>query len=95
MYTLVRHNLWTINLFPQFHRGLEPLAVGPLTARAIRNHGGVLFGSLEDAWDGAEGFMYPAGDTKIPANPEGEFKEVFFLRQQLFVPEFSGELIAA
>lgn len=95
MYTLVRHNLWTIEGFPLFRRGLEPLAIGPTTARAVRIHGGVLFTSYDEAWDAAEGFMYPTGDTRIPANPLGSFKEILFLRQPLFVPEFSGDLIAA
>ncbi len=95
MFTLVRHNLWTIERFPRFFRGLEPLAVGPTTARAVLRHGGVLFASYDRAWDAAEGFMYPTGDTAIPADPSGTFKELFFLRQPLFVPVFSGDLIAA
>lgn len=95
MYTLVRHNLWTIEQFPRFRRGLEPLAVGPVGARLVLNNHGVLFPSYDEAWDAAEGFMYPTGDMTVPANPLGAFKEIFFLRQPLFVPEFSGDLIAA
>ncbi|AXH66387.1 hypothetical protein SEA_SATIS_238 [Streptomyces phage Satis] len=95
MYTLVRHNMWTIEQFPQFHRGLEPLLVGTFTAQRIRQYGGVLFSSEDEAWDAAEGFMYPTGDKKVPANPNGSFADVFFLRHQLFVPVFSGDLIAA
>jgi hypothetical protein len=95
MYTLVRHNLWAINMFPQFRRGLEPLAVGISAAVKIQQYGGVLFGTLEEAWDAAEGFMYPTGDTLVPADPSGSFREIFFLRHQLFVPEFSGDLIPA
>lgn len=95
MYTLVRHNLWTVERFPLFHRGLEPLAIGPATARIVLASDGVLFSSYDEAWDAAEGFMYPTGDTRIPANPVGAFKEIFILRQPLFVPEFSGDLIAA
>lgn len=95
MYTLVRHNLWTIEQFPRFRNGLEPLAVGPIGAKIVRENGGVLFTSYDEAWDAAEGFMYPTGDTTVPASPSGIFKEIFFLRQPLFVPEFSGDLIAA
>jgi len=95
VYTLVRHNLWTIECFPRFRRGLEPLLISPMTARRVREEGGVLFSTPEEAWDAAEGFMYPAGDTTVPANPVGSFKDIFFLRQPLFVPEFSGDLIAA
>lgn len=95
MYTLVRHNMWTIEQFPQFHRGLEPLLVGLATARRIRESGGVLFFTEDEAWDAAEGFMYPTGDRGVPANPSGSFDNVFFLRHQLFVPVFSGDLIAA
>lgn len=95
MYTLVRHNLWTIRQFPRFYRGLEPMGVGPVGARFVLENGGSLFSSYDEAWDAAEGFMYPTGDTTIPANPLGEFREIFFLRQPLFVPEFSGDLIAA
>lgn len=95
MYTLVRHNLWTIEQFPRFRNGLEPLPVGPLTAVRVREEGGVLFSSLEGAWDAAEGFMYPTGDTTVPASPGGSFRDIFILRQPLFIPEFSGDLIAA
>jgi hypothetical protein len=95
VYTLVRHNLWTIRQFPRFYRGLEPMAVGPVGAQIVRENGGVLFPTPEEAWDAAEGFMYPTGDTTVPASPSGIFKEIFFLRQPLFVPEFSGDLIAA
>lgn len=95
MYTLVRHNLWTTRCFPRFYRGLEPLFVGPIAARRVCKEGGVLFGTPEEAWDAAEGFMYPTGDTTVPADPAGSFKDIFFLRQPLFVPEFSGDLIAA
>lgn len=95
MYTLVRHNLWTIERFPLFRNGLEPLFVGPVTARSVVRYGGVLFATQDQAWDAAEGFMYPTGDTTVPANPTGAFKDLFFLRQPLFVPVFSGDLIAA
>lgn len=94
-YTLVRHNLWTARDLPLFIRGLEPCRVGPKTAEAIRLAGGVVFGTEEEAWDAAEGFMYPTGDTKRPANPEGTFHPLPFLRLPLFVPEFSGDLLAA
>jgi len=95
MYTLVRHNLWTIECFPLFRRGLEPLLISQMAARRVREEGGVLFSTPEEAWDAAEGFMYPTGDMTAPANPVGSFKDIFFLRQPLFVPEFSGDLIAA
>lgn len=95
MFTLVRHNLWTIERFPRFRRGLEPLAVGPTIARSVLRHGGVLFLTYDEAWDAAEGFMYPTGDTTVTADPSGDFKDLFFLRQPLFVPAFSGDLIAA
>lgn len=95
MYTLVRHNLWTIEMFPRFRRGLEPMRIGPVTARSVLDHGGVLFPTADDAWDAAEGFMYPSGDSTVPADPSGDFKDLFFLRQPLFVPAFSGDLIAA
>lgn len=94
-YTLVRHNLWTVPDFPLFIRGLEPYYVGPRTAEAIRLLGGVLFDRLDDALDAAEGFMYPTGDTKRPANPAGEFKALPFLKLPLFIPEFSSDLLAA
>lgn len=95
MYTLVRHNLWTVEQFPRFHRGLEPMFVGPVRARIVFESGGVLFDSYDEAWDAAEGFMYPTGDMTVPANPFGSFQEILPLRQPLFVPEFSGDLIAA
>jgi hypothetical protein len=95
VFTLVRHNLWTIERFPLFFRGLEPIVVGPRAALAVVRSGGVLFRSYDQAWDAAEGFMYPTGDTTIPADPSGSFREVFFLPQPLFVPVFSGDLIAA
>lgn len=95
MYTLVRHNLWTVDRFPRFFRGLEPLAVGPTTAQSVLRSGGVLFRSWDEAWDAAEGFMYPAGDTTVAADPSGTFVNLFYLRQPLFVPEFTGDLIAA
>lgn len=95
MFTLVRHNMWTVSEFPQFRRGLQPLAIGPTTALSVRRLGGVLFRTEGEAWDAAEGFMYPLGDTTVPANPSGSFLEIFYLRQPLFVPEFSGDLIAA
>jgi hypothetical protein len=87
--------MWTIEQFPRFRRGLEPLFVGSMTAQRIRQNGGVLFFTENEAWDAAEGFMYPTGDKKVPPNPSGSFAEVFFLRHQLFVPVFSGDLIAA
>lgn len=95
MYTLVRHNLWTIGAFPQFRRGLEPLRVGRNAACLVHYRGGVLLYSLPEAWDAAEGFMYPSGNSTIPADPRGGFMDVPVLRHQLFVPEFSGDLIAA
>lgn len=95
MFTLVRHNMWTIDQFPRFHRGLEPLAVGPATAAFVRAAGGVLLRTEGEAWDAAEGFMYPGGDMSLPADPRGSFLEIFFLKHPLFVPEFSGDLIAA
>lgn len=95
MFTLVRHNMWTIEAFPRFSRGLEPLAVGPTTARWVRYTGGVLLPTEQQAWDAAEGFMYPDGDTTSVADPCGSFVEIFFLKQPLFIPEFSGSLIAA
>lgn len=95
MFTLVRHNLWTTECFPRFFRGLEPMPVGPIASGLIMRNGGILFHSYDEAWDAAEGFMYPAGDTTVPADPSGIFRELFFLRQPLFVPVFSGDLIAA
>lgn len=95
MYTLVRHNLWTVGAFPQFHRGLEPMRVGPNAAALVHYNGGVLLFSLTEAWDAAEGFMYRDGDSTAPPNPEGRFMELPLLRHQIFVPEFSGDLIAA
>lgn len=95
MYTLVRHNLWTIERFPKFFRGLEPLFVAPARRQIILDCGGVLFDSYDEAWDAAEGFMYPTGDMTVSANPFGAFREILSLRQPLFVPEFSGDLIAA
>lgn len=95
MYTLVRHNLWTVERFPKFFRGLEPLFVAPARRQIILDCGGVLFASYDEAWDAAEGFMYPTGDMTVPANPFGTFREILSLRQPLFVPEFSGDLIAA
>lgn len=95
MFTLVRHNLWTVEQFPRFRRGLEPLAVGPTTAQSVVRSGGVLFSTWDEAWDAAEGFMYPAGDMTVPADPSGSFVDLFYLRQPLFVPEFTGDLIAA
>lgn len=95
MYTLVRHNLWTIEQYPRFYRGLEPMFVGPAGVQTVLRNGGVLFPSYDEAWDAAEGFMYPAGDMTVPANPFGSFQEILSLRQPLFVPEFSGDLIAA
>lgn len=95
MYTLVRHNLWAVGAFPQFHRGLEPIRVGPNVSALVHRSRGVLLFSLEEAWDAAEGFMYRDGDSTVPANPQGIFMELPVLRHQLFVPEFSGDLIAA
>jgi hypothetical protein len=94
-YTLVRHNLWTARDFPLFIRGLEPYPVGPVTAAAIARLGGVLFTTEDEAWDAAEGFMYPTGDTRRPANPSGDFRSLPFLKLPLFLPEFSGDLLAA
>ncbi len=93
MYTLVRHNLWTVGAFPLFRRGLEPLRVGQVTADAVLRRGGLLFATLDEAWDAAEGFMYPTGGTA--PDPSGGFTQIFFLRQPLFIPEFSGDLLAA
>lgn len=96
LFTLVRHSMWTASRqFPLYWRGLEPLAVGPHMATLVAQLGGVVLHSLEDAWDAAEGFMYPDGDTTRTADPEGNFKELPFLKLPLFVPEFSGDLIAA
>ena len=95
MYTLVRHNLWTVEYFPRFRRGIEPHYVRPAVAARVAESGGVLFTSYDEAWDAAEGFMYPAGDTTVMADPSGSFQDILFLRQPLFVPEFSGDLIAA
>lgn len=92
--TLVRHSMWKVDQFPLFRRGLEPLPVGLGTARLIRTLGGVLFSSPEDAWDAAEGFMYPSGDMDRPANPNGNFLDLPWLKLPLFVPEFSGDLLA-
>lgn len=95
VYTLVRHNCWMVPDFPLFIRGLEPYCVGPGVARAIRLIGGVLFEDLDEALDAAEGFMYPQGDTSRPPNPAGNFLDLPFLKLPLFVPEFSGDLLAA
>lgn len=95
LFTLVRHNLYTARELPLFVRGLEPMLVGPRVAEVVRILGGVLFETLEEAWDAAEGFMYPTGDTSRPANPCGDFRDLPFLRLPLFVPEFSGDLLAA
>lgn len=94
-YTLVRHNLWTARDFPLFVRGLEPYRVGPYAAAVIARVGGVLFEDEEVAWDAAEGFMYPTGDTQRPANPAGNFMPLPFLKLPLFIPEFSSDLLAA
>lgn len=94
-FTLVRHNLWTARDLPLFIRGLQPYRVGPHVAYVIPHLGGVLFQDEEVAWDAAEGFMYPTGDTRLPANPSGSFRDLPFLKLPLFVPEFSGDLIAA
>lgn len=93
-FTLVRHNLWTARDLPLFIRGLEPYPVGPRSAAVIPLLGGVLFGSVTEAWDAAEGFMWPDGNTNRPANPDGNFVDFPFLRLPLFVPEFSGDLLA-
>lgn len=95
MYTLVRHNLWTVGAFPQFRRALEPLRIGREAAGLVHYSGGVLLFSLPEAWDAAEGFMYGDGSSRVPADPYGDFVDVPLLRHQLFVPEFSGDLIAA
>lgn len=95
MFTLVRHNLWTAPQFPLFRRGLEPRAINPETADLIGRLGGVVLNSLDEAWDAAEGFMYPSGDMTRPADPAGIFRELPFLRLPLFVPAFSEDLIAA
>jgi len=95
MFTLVRHNLWAMERFPRYRRGLEPLRVGPLTALRLYHLGGVILPDAEEAWDAAEGFMYPGGDTTLMADPFGSFLEIPFLGRHLFVPEFSGSLIAA
>lgn len=94
-FTLVRHNLWTAQCFPLFIRGLQPLPVGPRVAEVIRLYGGVLFDTEAAAMDAAEGFMWPDGDTVRPANPAGSFRDLSFLALPLFVPEFSGDLLAA
>jgi len=94
-YTLVRHNCWMVPDFPRFARGLEPCRVSPGVARVISLLGGVLFESLDDALDAADGFMYPTGDPSITADPAGHFRELPFLKLPLFVPEFSGDLLAA
>jgi hypothetical protein len=94
-FTLVRHNMWTVSHFPLFRRGLEPIAVDARGAALVKYFGGVLFFSREDALDAAEGFMYPAGDMARPADPRGDFVELPFLKLPLFIPEFSGDLIAA
>lgn len=93
-YTLVRHNCWMVPDFPRFVRGLEPYYVGPGVARVIRLLGGVLFEDLDDALDAADGFMYPTGDFSLQANPVGNFRDLPFLKLPLFVPEFSGDLLA-
>lgn len=95
MFTLVRHNLWTVSAFPLFQRGLEPLPVGPRMAALIAQLGGVVLRSPDEAWDAAEGFMYPSGDTTRPPDPHGNFLELPTLGRLLFLPEFSGDLIAA
>lgn len=95
LFTVVRHNAWTAREFPLFVRGLQPLAVGPRTAELIRILGGVLLATEDEAWDAAEGFMYPTGDRTRPANPHGSFLDVPVLKLPLFVPEFSGDLLAA
>lgn len=95
MFTLVRHNLWTTPQFPLFRRGLEPLYIGPGMTDLIGRLGGVVLDSLDEAWDAAEGFMYPSGDTTRPADPSGSFRDLPFLQLPLFVPVFSGDLIAA
>ena len=95
MFTLVRHNMWTIDRFPRFHRGLEPLEVGLAEAMLARYLGGVLLRTETEAWDAAEGFMYPDGDMTLMAHPSGSFLETPVFRQPLFIPQFSGDLIAA
>lgn len=94
-FTLVRHNLWTARDLPLFIRGLQPLPVGPRAAQVIRLLNGTVFDTEDEAWDAAEGFMYPDGDTTRPANPAGSFQDLPFLKLPLFIPEFSGDLLAA
>lgn len=95
MFTLVRHSMWTSEHFPRFRNGLEVFGVGPIGAKLVRELGGVIYDSLDSAWDGAEGFMYPSGiTTELPA-PQGTFVHTPFIRQPLFLPDLSRDLIAA
>lgn len=95
VFTLVRHNMWTVSQFPRFERGLEPYLVGPRAGELIVRLGGVVFDSLDEAWDGAMEFMYPDGDTTRQAEPVGAFLDLSLLRLPLFIPDFSREPVAA
>jgi hypothetical protein len=95
MYTLVRHNMWTVNAFPRFRNGLEPVRISPLTALLVEAAGGVLLPDEPSAWDAAEGFMYPDGTSVMPPRPDGIFLHFPILHLPLFVPGFSEDLIAA
>lgn len=95
MYTLVRHNMWTIDAFPLFRNGLEPVRVNPVEALLVRAAGGVVLPDRQSAWDAAEGFMYPDGTSRMPPRPDGTFLDFPILPLPLFVPGFSEDLIAA
>ena len=95
MYTLVRHNMWTVEAFPRFRNGLEPVRISSMAALFVEAAGGVLLPDEPSAWDAAEGFMYPDGTSRMPPRPDGIFLDFPMLARPLFVPGFSEDLIAA
>lgn len=94
MWTLARHNMWTVEAFPLFRNGLEPIQVSLYTAWRVQWAGGTLFPDVGSAWDAAVRFMYPGGDTSEPPNPEGRFLSIPLLGSPLFLPKLSTNLIA-
>lgn len=94
MYTLTRHSMWTVPHFPRFRNGLQPVGVDTRTAIRVLRLGGVLLPDEPTAWDAAERFMYPDGDSAVPPNPDGTFRAVPFCRLPLFIPGFSRRLVA-
>lgn len=87
--------MWTVEEFPLFRNGLEPIRVGSGARILVANAGGVLLDDEDSAWDAAEGYMYPTGSRTAPPAPEGRFVSVPFCGRPLFVPRLSADLIAA